>query len=104
MNNTWKETYGSMPIVFSKHAKERAKESQMSVRDAVISLVHAVKEPFKLRHNRRREEDDIVYIDGTIHYIGKVRKDKYADREIFFVITMMDTKVTLKVHQPLFYR
>ena len=88
---TWKEKYGHTKILFSKHAVRRAEVAQMDLMGAIQALVDSVEEPFKLRHNPKREASDKVYINGTIHFVGKEIKGYKDGKTIFKVITLTDT-------------
>lgn len=88
-----------VPVVWSYHAKERIRESNMSLHTAYYFLCNAEKEKNPMVQYKRQKyhgNNGVKYLRyGSYIFTGKQVIDKRTNEPIFIIITFTDQRVTL---------
>ncbi|MBV6446385.1 MAG: hypothetical protein IFNCLDLE_02683 [Ignavibacteriaceae bacterium] len=90
--------------IFSTHAKERLKESNVSVSKAAYMLYNAEKEKLdknlrQYKNKRYGDEEQLFYRYGTFIFTLRKIKDKYSGDECYLVLTVTDQRLTLHLYK-----
>jgi len=87
-------------IVFTKHAKERLKEFNIPILEAVTMVENASPEKAPVKQNKMHQREGKHFRYGTVIFTGVFKPDKFSINsshieEIFLVITVYDQRMDL---------